>query len=285
MDRIDIGVIGGSGLYEMAGVEPKGRVLPETPFGAPSDEIVLAEIGGARVGFLPRHGRGHRLNPTEVPYRANVYALKSLGARGLVSVSAVGSMREEIEPGHLVIPDQLLDRTKGIRPATYFEGGVVAHVGFADPYCPQAQKILAEGARREGLTVHEGGTLVVMEGPQFSTRAESLLYRSWGVSVIGMTALPEAKLAREAELCYVTLAMSTDYDCWHEDEDDVTVEAVVATLQKNTQNAQRLLASTLGALAAVPDCACRHALQYAVITGGQVDDEARARLALLLGEG
>jgi 5'-methylthioadenosine phosphorylase len=283
MAGIDVGVMGGSGLYEMAGANVLETVEIESPFGAPSDAVTIAELAGVRVGFLPRHGRGHRLSPSHVPYRANVWALKALGARNIVSITAVGSLREGIAPGHLVVPDQLLDRTKGVRPGTFFDEGLAVHVGFADPYCPALRNVVIDGANELGLPVHDRGTLVVMEGPQFSTRAESNLYRSFGAHVIGMTALPEAKLAREAQLCYVTLAMATDYDCWHETEQDVTVESVVAVLKKNTANAQRLFARVVGRIAAHTDCACHRAMQGAVITAPDcVTPELRERYALLL---
>ena len=283
MAGIDVGVMGGSGLYEMAEANVLERVEIETPFGACSDVVTVAEVSGVRVGFLPRHGRGHRLSPTHVPYRANVWALKALGARSIVSITAVGSLREGIAPGHLVVPDQLIDRTKGVRPGSFFDEGIAVHVGFADPYCQGLRAIVTEGANELALPVHDRGTLVVMEGPQFSTRAESNLYRQFGAHVIGMTALPEAKLAREAQMCYVTLAMATDYDCWHETEEDVTVESVVAVLKKNTVNAQRLFARVVGRIAAHTDCACHRALQGAVITDpARIPPEVRERYALLL---
>jgi 5'-methylthioadenosine phosphorylase len=283
MHRIDVGVIGGSGLYQMEGVGEVERVRPDTPFGLPSDEIVVAEMEGVRVGFLPRHGRGHVFSPTEVPYCANLYALKALGARAVVSVSAVGSMREEIRPGDLVFPDQLIDRTKGVRPASFFESGVVAHVQFADPFCATCRSILSGAALGLDLLVHPEGTLLVMEGPQFSTRAESHLYRSWGVSVIGMTALPEAKLAREAQMCYATLAMATDYDCWHHEEEDVSVDSVIETLKRNTANAQRVFRAAVARLAALSDCPCRHALERAIITDpSRVSQDQRRRYGVLL---
>ena len=285
MSRIDVGVIGGSGLYAMEQVKVVDEILVDTPFGAPSDPIVLGEVAGVRVGFLPRHGKGHRLSPTGVPYAANIYALKTLGAKAVVSVSAVGSLREEIAPGHVVVPDQLIDRTKGIRRASYFDEQVIAHVAFGDPYCASCRDIVAAGARELGLDLHAAGTLVVMEGPAFSTRAESNLYRSWGADIIGMTALPEAKLAREAQLCYVTLAMATDYDCWHESEEDVTVDAVVATLKRNSANAERLLVRVLGQIAARGSCSCHHALDTAVITSlDTVPADVRHQYAVLLGK-
>jgi 5'-methylthioadenosine phosphorylase len=283
MAGIDVGVMGGSGLYEMMEANVLETVEIETPFGAPSDGITIAEVSGVRVGFLPRHGRGHRLSPSHVPYRANVWALKALGARSIVSITAVGSLREGIAPGHLVVPDQLLDRTKGVRPGSFFDEGLAVHVGFADPYCATLRGLVIEGASDLDLPVHDRGTLVVMEGPQFSTRAESNLYRSFGAHVIGMTALPEAKLAREAQMCYVTLAMATDYDCWHETEDDVTVESVVAVLKKNSANAQRLFARVVGRIGSHTSCTCHRAMQGAVITApDRIGPELRERYSLLL---
>lgn len=251
-NTLRIGVIGGSGLYNMDGLTGVREVEVETPFGAPSAPLViggLADVPGVELVFLPRHGRGHRLNPSEVPYRANIFALKSVGVSWVISVSAVGSLREEIVPGHVVVIDQFIDRTKG-RPSTFFEGGIVAHVAFGDPVCPTLRGMLLEAATEAGATVHDGGTYVCMEGPAFSTRAESHLYRSWGASVIGMTNLPEAKLAREAELSYATLAMSTDYDCWHEGHDDVTVEAVVAVVRANVALSQRIIKAAVPRIAA-----------------------------------
>src|SRR5512141_2310634 len=230
-----IGVIGGSGLYEMEGMTDIAHVTVNTPFGNPSDEYVTGTLEGVRMVFLPRHGKGHRLLPSEVNYRANIYGMKSLGVQRIISVSAVGSMKEEIVPGHIVIPDQFIDRTKGIRKDTFFGNGIVGHVQFADPVCADLSAVLFEAAREAGATVHRGGAYVCMEGPAFSTRAESHLYRSWGGDVIGMTNLQEAKLAREAEICYATLAMATDYDCWHLEEEAVTVEAVIARLSQNAE--------------------------------------------------
>lgn len=247
-----IGIIGGSGLYSMEGLESVGEERLDTPFGAPSDTYTigrLTEVPGVELVFLPRHGRDHRFNPSEVPYRANIFGMKLLGVSWIISVSAVGSLREEIAPGHVVVIDQFIDRTRS-RPATFFEGGVVAHVAFGDPICPTLHGYLVEAAREAGAKVHEGGTYVCMEGPAFSTRAESNLYRSWGASVVGMTNLPEAKLAREAEISYATLAMATDYDCWHEDHDSVTVDQIVAVLQANVRLAQRIIRAAVPRIAA-----------------------------------
>ncbi len=260
-------MIGGSGLYELEGFEVRERRTVETPFGTPSDELVLGTLDGREIIFLPRHGRGHRFSPSEVPYRANIFAMKQLGVGRIISVSAVGSMREEIHPGHMVLPDQFIDRTL-TRARTFFDNGIVAHVAFADPTCAQLRTALKDAAGRESVMVHEGGAYVCIEGPQFSTRAESRVFRSWGVSVIGMTNLPEARLAREAEICYSTLALSTDYDCWHESEDDVTVEAVIATLTKNVDNAKRVIRRAI--LSVDPrnprTCPCASALKNAIMT-------------------
>ena len=279
-----VGVIGGSGLYQMEGLTDVAEVRPETPFGAPSDAIVLGTLAGVRVAFLPRHGRGHRLPPSEVPARANVWALKALGVERVVSVSAVGSLQEEFRPLDLVVPDQLIDRTKG-RPSTFFGEGLVAHVAFAEPFCPELSGALGEAARAAGATVHRGGTCVVIEGPAFSTRAESHLYRSWGAHIIGMTALPEAKLAREAELCYATLACVTDYDCWRDATEAVTVGLVVQNLQRNVATAQEVLRHLLPALPRERRCPCPHALRDAIVTQRDaISPEVRERLALLVGK-
>ena len=279
-----IGVIGGTGLYRMDGLEGAEEVVVDTPFGAPSDVLVTGTLNGVGVAFLPRHGRGHRLSPTELPARANIYALKSLGVRRVISVSAVGSLREEIRPLDMVVPDQLIDRTLG-RPRTFFGEGIVAHVGMAEPYCPELRSALRVSGGRAGATVHDGGTLVVIEGPQFSTKAESHMYRSWGADIIGMTALPEARLAREAELCYAVLACSTDYDCWHESEEPVTVEMVVENLMKNTAVSRAILADVITADLAERDCGCGSALANAIVTDrGVIPAEVRERLSLLIGK-
>lgn len=283
-----MGVIGGSGLYAMPGLSAVEQVELTTPFGAPSDAITIGDLDGVSVAFLPRHGRGHRLSPTEVPSRANIYALKSLGVERIISVSAVGSLREDYAPLDLVVPDQLFDRTKA-RPASFFEGGVVAHVGFAEPFCPVMSGYLAGAMDALGdITFHRSGTYVCIEGPQFSTKAESRIYRQWGCDIIGMTALPEAKLAREAQICYATIACVTDYDVWHESEQAVTVEMVVANLTRNVANAQRIIrqvAHSLPADRAAATCECASALFDAVMTDrAHITPELRARFALLLGE-
>ena len=280
-----IGVIGGTGLYRMDGLEDVEEGAVDTPFGSPSDVIVTGTLNGVGVAFLPRHGRGHRIAPSEIPARANIYALKSLGVQVVISVSAVGSLREEIPPLDMVVPDQLIDRTLG-RPRTFFGDGVVAHVGMADPFCGELRAGLVRSAGRAGARVHDGGALVVIEGPQFSTKAELHVYRSWGAAIIGMTSLPEARLAREAELCYAVLACSTDYDCWHESEEPVTVEMVVANLMKNTAVSKAILADVITAdLAAPGDCACTSALENAIVTDrAAIPAEARERLGLLIGK-
>lgn len=282
--RADIGIIGGSGLYEMEGLERVRELRVSTPFGRPSDALVLGTIDGVRVAFLARHGRGHRLTPTEINYRANIYALKSVGVSRVMSVSAVGSMKETIKPGHLVLPNQFIDLTKQ-RIGTFFGRGVVAHVAFAEPICPSLMRALLNGSLKTGATIHEGGSYLCIEGPQFSSRAESLLYRQWGVEVIGMTNLPEAKLAREAELCYATLALVTDYDCWHESEAAVTVDTILAILHKNVELAKQVLRASLAEAMKPSECLCRKALEHAIVTAPQAVPPARRRqLDLLIGK-
>ncbi len=262
-----IGIIGGSGLYELEGFEVRERRSVHTPFGTPSDELVLGTLEGRELIFVPRHGRGHRFAPTNVPYRANLFAMKALGVGRIFSVSAVGSMREEIKPGHVVLPDQFIDRTTE-RARTFFDNGIVAHVAFADPICGDLRRTLRGACEGEKVTHHEGGTYICIEGPQFSTRAESNVFRSWGVSVIGMTNLPEARLAREAEICYATLALATDYDCWHEGHDAVTVEQVIAVLSKNVENAKKILRRAILSVdpKAPRNCGCKNALRHAIMT-------------------
>ncbi|HBG45766.1 MAG TPA: S-methyl-5'-thioadenosine phosphorylase [Deltaproteobacteria bacterium] len=279
-----VGVIGGSGLYEMEGLKDVNSQKVSTPFGDPSDEYVTGMLGDVKMIFLPRHGRGHRFTPTEVNYRANIYGMKKLGAEWVISVSAVGSMKEEIKPGHIVIVDQFFDRTKG-RPSSFYGNGVVGHVEFADPVCPDLSKVLYKAANEAGATVHMGGTYICIEGPQFSTRAESKIYRGWGVDVIGMTNIPEAKLAREAEVCYATVALSTDYDCWHETEESVTVEAIIATLKANVAMAKDIIMKAVPAITGARGCKCGSALKYATITDPKaIPDKAREDLALLIGK-
>ncbi len=263
--RAEIAVIGGSGLYEMEDLEEVREVRVSTPFGRPSDAVTLGTLSGRRVAFLPRHGRGHRINPSMINYRANVYALKSLGVTQIVSVSAVGSMKTHIQPNHLVLPDQFIDRTTR-RVSTFFDQGLVAHVAFADPVCPVTSAALGKAAKTVGATVHVGGTYLCMEGPQFSTRAESLLYRQWGVDVIGMTNATEAKLAREAEICFATMALVTDYDCWHESEESVSVEAILSIMHANVEQAKNVLRQHVQQSVGPGACACRTALRQAIVT-------------------
>jgi 5'-methylthioadenosine phosphorylase len=285
MTQATVGVIGGSGLYAMEGLSEVQELRLDTPYGAPSDAYVIGTLAGRRVAFLPRHGRGHRLNPSEVPSRANIYGFKLLGVQYLISVSAVGSLREDYAPGHVVVPDQLYDRTKGVRPATFFEGGVVAHVGFDRPFCPELSARLYAAAQAAGATVHQGGTLVVMEGPAFSTRAESEENRRRGHSLIGMTALPEAKLAREAEIAYGALAMVTDYDVWHPDHDAVTVEAVIKVLHANAALAQRIIREAVREIGEGFVSPAHSALATAITTDpAYIPAEARERLRVIAGK-
>lgn len=286
MAQATLGIIGGSGLYAVERLEHAREVRVETPFGLPSDDIAIGRIAGIDVAFLPRHGKGHRLSPTEVPVRANIWALKSLGVERIVSVSAVGSLRQELEPRHLVVPDQLIDRTRD-RTHTFFEGGLVVHIAFADPFCPVLSPLVVEAARGAGGTVHEGGTLVTMEGPQFSTKAESRMYRQWGADLIGMTAIPEAKLAREAEICYTTLACVTDYDVWHPEHDSVTVDLIVANLLANVGMAKAIIEAVAADLAAAGErrCGCATALESAIITSRDaIPEETRRRYEPLIGK-
>ncbi len=281
--RARIGIIGGSGLYDMESFKAQRRVRVKTPFGAPSDAITVGSIDGIDVAFLARHGPGHRYSPSRIPYRANIYALKHLGVERILSASAVGSMKDTIHPGEVVIPDQFYDHTKH-RASTFFDHGIVAHVAFGDPVCPELTAVLAGTCRRLGLASHERGTYLCMEGPQFSSRGESMVYRQWGVDVIGMTNATEAKLAREAEICYATLALVTDYDCWHQEESPVTVAAVVKILHDNVAKAKRVLAAAIPAVASVRGCPCGEALRHAVITRPEaMSARETARLALLLG--
>jgi 5'-methylthioadenosine phosphorylase len=280
---VTIGIIGGSGLYEMDGLHDVQERAVKTPFGDPSDAIIEGVLGNVRMLFLPRHGRGHRLLPSELPFRANIWALKSLGADRIIAVSAVGSLKEEIAPGHLVVPDQFIDRTFS-RTGTFFGNGIVAHVGFGDPICPILAASLVTGARRAGATVHDKGTYVCMEGPQFSTRAESNLYRSWGADIIGMTNLQEAKLAREAEMCFATLALATDYDCWKTDHDEVAIEDVLAVLNANVAMAKKVVHDVAPVLPAETKCHCRTALAHAIITDrAKIPAQVKRDLAPIIG--
>ena len=282
MPEARVAVIGGSGLYEMEGLSGVLEVKPETPYGPPSDVIVLGDLGGVPMAFLPRHGRGHRISPTEIPVQANIYALKTLGVERIVSISAVGSLKEDVRPLDMVIPDQLIDRTRQ-RTSTFFGDGLVAHISFADPFCPDLSAALAAAALEGDAPVHKGGTYVVMEGPAFSTRAESVLYRSWGASVIGMTGLPEAKLAREAEMCYAALACVTDYDTWHETEESVSVEIIVANLLENVATSKDVLRRLVPRLTQERTCVCASALKDAVITDrSAIPRETKERLGPLI---
>ncbi len=282
-ESASVGVIGGSGFYEL--LENAREVVIDTPFGQPSDSFFLGEIDGVSVAFLPRHARGHRILPGEVNYRANIWGMKALGAHYVLSASAVGSLREELKPLDVVVPDQLFDRTKA-RPSTFFGDGVVVHMGFADPFCPYTSKLIVEAGREVGATVHEGGTYVCIEGPQFSTRAESNVYRQFGFDIIGMTNLQEAKLAREAELCYATMAMVTDYDVWYEGEEDVTLEQVLGNVRRNVATAQAIVRRVVGALDLSRDCErCNHAVEFAINTPAELIPPAtKQRLDLLIGK-
>ncbi|MDT8305412.1 MAG: S-methyl-5'-thioadenosine phosphorylase [Anaerolineae bacterium] len=284
MSSVELAVIGGSGLYDMAGLQDVETVMPETPFGPPSDTIMIGSLYGRRVAFLPRHGRGHVLTPSEVPYRANIFALKKLGTRYLISVSACGSLREDYAPGHIVIPDQLFDMTRN-RERSFFGNGLAAHVSVADPFSPDLSAALADAVRAAGGAVHEGGTFITIEGPRFSTRAESNTYRQWGMSLIGMTTSPEAFLAAEAEMAYAVMAHVTDYDVWHESESPVTVEMVIRTLQHNTAIAQAAIGEMAKRMADWEgDMPVHHALRDALITShDNIDASTRARLAPLVG--
>lgn len=279
-----VGIIGGSGLYQIDGLSDVREVQVETPFGDPSDALTLGTLAGVPLAFLPRHGRGHRISPSELNVRANIFALKKLGVELVISVSAVGSMREDIAPLDVVVPDQLFDRTRS-RVSSFFGDGIVVHIGFAEPYCPVLSQVLVEAARAAGARVHAGGTYLCIEGPQFSTKAESRIYRQWGVDVIGMTNLPEAKLAREAEMCYATLAMVTDYDVWHEAHETVTADLIIANLRKNVDTAKRTLVEAVPRIPRERSCTCGRALADAIVTDRQmIPAHIRRTLAPLLGK-
>ena len=281
---IRIGVVGGSGLYDMAEVTDREERPLQTPFGDPSGPFVIGTLRGQRVAFLARHGIGHRLSPSELNFRANIYGFKTLGVEWILSASAVGSLKEEYAPLDLVVPDQFLDRTRG-RVSTFFGRGLVAHVGFSHPICPSLADLAHASAKAVGARVHKGGTYVCMEGPQFSTLAESKLYRSWGMDVIGMTNLQEAKLAREAEICYVTIALVTDYDCWHPEHDSVTVEMIIANLMENARTAQHVIAEAVSRLPVERTCACGSALASAIITRRDlIPDDVKRDLAPIVGK-
>jgi len=283
-ERTVVGIIGGSGLYEIEGLEDIAEHTIETPFGSPSDVLVSGVLDGVRMVFLPRHGRGHRVSPSEVNYRANIFAMKKLGVSRIISVSVVGSMREDIRPGDLVVCDQFIDRTRG-RTNTFFRGGIVAHVHFADPVCPVLSACVYEAGLGKNARMHKGGTYLVIEGPQFSTRAEANLYRGWKVDVIGMTNLPEARLAREAEICYSTLALATDFDCWHEAAAEVSVEGVLEVIRRNAGRAQGILRAAAGRIPPARDCRCSQALKDAIVTHpDQIPGQLKADLRVLVGK-
>jgi len=282
MPEARIGVIGGSGLYEMEGLKVAEELKMDTPFGEPSDRYLIGSLEGVDIAFLPRHGKGHRILPSELNFRANIYGMKKLGVERLISVSAVGSMREDIHPGHIVIPDQFFDRTKG-RPSTFFGNGIVAHVPFADPVCPDLSNILFNAGKELGITIHKDGTYLCMEGPQFSTRAESKIYRKWGVDIIGMTNIPEAKLAREAEICYATIALATDFDCWHESEEDVQIDAVLEIMNKNISTAKSIIRKAVSLIPEKRSCPCTDALKYTILTPKEmIPEETRKNLDIII---
>jgi 5'-methylthioadenosine phosphorylase len=286
MNERTLGIIGGSGIYDLPGLEGRQEVVVDTPFGLPSDALVTGTLAGVRMAFLPRHGRGHRIAPHELPFRANLHAMKQLGMDSVVGISAVGSMRADLQPGHFVLVDQFIDRTRGrTQESTFFSDGCVAHAHFADPVWEPLRKLALQASRAAGATAHDGGTYLCMEGPLFSTRAESQLYRSWGVDVIGMTNLQEAKLAREAEIAYTTIALVTDYDCWHENEADVDVTAVLAVIKQNVDLARRVVVELAKLVAANPPISAAGCMQHAVMTAkDRVSADARRRLQLLVGK-
>ena len=283
-EKAKLGIIGGSGLYGMAGLKRAKEVSVTTPFGKPSDKYLVGTLNGVRVAFLARHGRGHRILPSELNFRANIYGMKKLGVERIISVSAVGSLREDYKPTDFVIPDQFFDRTRG-RISTFFGKGVVAHVAFGDPVCPEMAKVVAKACRSAGVTTHEGGAYVCMEGPMFSTKAESHSYRKMGFDIIGMTNLQEAKLAREAEICYATIAMVTDFDCWHEDHDAVTVAQVIETIHKNVENVQNVILEAVPGTPEKRSCGCGCALEFAIMTDPKkIPAAAKKKLKLLIGK-
>jgi 5'-methylthioadenosine phosphorylase len=282
LQQAEIGIIGGSGLYSMPGLSDIREVTVQTPFGEPSDAFILGMLEGRKVAFLARHGRGHRILPSELNFRANIYAMKDLGVERIVSVSAVGSLKEEHKPTEFIVPDQFIDRTFN-RTATFFGHGIVAHVSFGDPVCPEVASAIGQSCKDIGVVGKSGGTYVCMEGPQFSTKAESNLYRSWGADVIGMTNLQEAKLAREAEICYATMAMVTDYDCWHPGHDSVTVDQIIKVLHRNADNAARVVKQAVALMPKERKCKCGSALQYAILTDlEKIPAGTRQKLSLLL---
>ena len=279
-----VGVIGGSGLYDMEGLEEVQNVSLKTPFGDPSDSFTVGRLEGVQVAFLPRHGKGHRIQPSSLNSRANIYGMKMLGVQWIIGVSAVGSMKESIRPGDMVIPNQFIDQTKG-RPSTFFNDGIVGHIGFADPVCPVLSQILFEVGKEVGATVHKDGTYICIEGPQFSTRAESRLYRTWGVDIIGMTNLPEAKLAREAEICYSTIAFATDYDCWHDAAEDVSVGEILRILAQSTKIAKSAIRHAINRLPGRRECVCANALKYAMVTAKKfISEKTKKDLQPIIGK-
>lgn len=284
MEKVAIGIIGGSGLYDMSELTDRSEIKLDTPFGAPSDNLILGTLSGKRVVFLSRHGRGHRYMPSELNFRANIYAMKSLGVERILSVSAVGSLNEGIAPLDIVLPDQFADRTRG-RISTFFGNGLVAHIAFGDPVCPDLLSQVQQASQKAGVEAKKGGTYLCMEGPAFSTRAESNLYRQWGMDIIGMTNLQEAKLAREAEICYVTIALVTDFDCWHESHETVSADMILGNLQKNSRTAQLILAQTVADMNMDRSCQCGEALKYALITDRQIiSDDTKKRLECIVGK-
>jgi len=283
-EKAKLAVIGGTGLYKIEGLTEIKEVNIKTPFGSPSDSIVVGKLGGVGLAFLPRHGRGHRIPPNEVPSRANIYALKTLGVEHIIAINSCGSFKEEFKPGHLLIPDQVIDRTTS-RVNTFFGGGIVAHIPFADPFCPALGDILYKAAQETGATVHQGGTFIAMEGPAFSSRAESRLYRAWGADIIGMTVLPEARLAREAEICYASIACITDYDSWHETGEPVSVDVVLKIMRQNIETAKKIIRLAAGRVPEVRSCICANALKTAIVTNPDlVPEKRRKELRLLIGK-
>jgi 5'-methylthioadenosine phosphorylase len=279
-----IAVIGGTGLYDIEGLKEIKEVRPETPFGSPSDAIIVGKLGGVGIAFLARHGRQHTISPTNVPSRANIYALKTLGVEFIIASNSCGSFKEELAPGHLLVPNQIIDRTRQ-RQGTFFDGGIVAHIPFADPFCPVLSEIVYQAAKEAGATVHRGGTFVAMEGPAFSTRAESRLYKSWGADVIGMTVLPEAKLAREAEMCYASIACITDYDSWHESKEAVSVERILTTMRHNIALAKKTIKLAAGRVPEKRYCPCTDALGPALVTDlSRAPAAEKKKLGLLIGK-
>jgi 5'-methylthioadenosine phosphorylase len=279
-----IGVIGGSGLYDLEGIEKIDELEVDTPFGEPSDKFMVGCLEGKEIVFLPRHGKHHQINPSRINYRANIYGMKKLGVDRIISVSACGSLKEELKPLDFVIPDQFVDRTNQARKYTFFDEGLVAHVSFAQPVCPNLIKLLDKAAKNQGVRSHCGGTYLNMEGPQFSTLAESQLYRSWGMDIIGMTNLAEARLAREAEICFVSLAAVTDYDCWHSSHESVTVEAILKNLKENVKNSKNVLKNFILLGQENNDCSCRQALKYAIVTRPEfIPQDSREKLDIIIG--